>query len=197
MTLKSFPLKWTCLVGGCFLGSMFWSAAMLDAGWGFLRFLILGFCFFVSLVLSLVLAVDHRSRMSLYRVLINVAVCLLFFPTIRAGAMLRNWLFLRHLTRFQEVTNILIAQERARANTEEFLTVAHLPSGYSDLYVADRVLIKSAKENTTVEYLARETSSLGHSGYIYRLDDNTDLLRKDYPRIGYTHLAPHWFFFSD
>jgi Hen1-like subunit of RNA repair complex len=27
--------------------------------------------------------------------------------------------------------------------------------------------------------------------------DNAVTLEKDYPRIGYTHLAPHWFFFSD
>lgn len=170
---------------------------MLDAGFGFLRFLVFGFCFFTSVVSSVVLAVARRSRMSLYRVLINVVVCLLFFPTIRAGGMLRDQLFLRHLARFQEVTNFLIENERARANTEEFSTVVHLPSGYSDLNVAGTVLIKSTKENTTVEYLVRETSALGHSGYIYRLDDNTIALEKDYPRIGCTHLAPHWFFFSD
>jgi hypothetical protein len=197
MALKSLPFKWTCLLGGCFLGSIFWSAASLDAGFGFLRFLVFGFCFFISLVSSLVLAVANRSRMSLYGVLINVAVCLLFFPTIRAGGMLRDQLFLKHLARFQEVTDFLIENERARANTGEFLTMAHLPSGYSDLNVAGTVLIKSAKENITVEYLVQETSALGHSGYIYRLDDNTNALEKDYPRIGYTRLAPHWFFFSD
>jgi hypothetical protein len=197
MTLRSFPFKWTCLVGVCFLGSMFWSAAMLDTGFGFLRFLICGFCFFTSVVASLVLAVAHRSRMSFYRVLINAAVCLLFFPTIRAGGMLRDRLFLRHLARFQEVTDLLIANKRARTNAEEFSTAVQLPSSYSDLHVAGTVLIKFTKANTTVEYLARETSALGHSGYIYRSDDSAAALEKDYPRIGYTHLAPHWFFFSD
>ena len=110
---------------------------------------------------------------------------------------MRDWLFLRHVERFQAVTDLLIKNERARANTEEFSTVVHLPPGYSDLHVAETVFVKSAKGNTTVEYLVRETSALGHSGYIYRADDNTTALEKDYPRIGYTYLAPHWFFFTD
>jgi len=171
---------------------------MLDAGFGFLRFLVCGLCFFTSLVVSLVLIVGNRSRMSLYRVLINVAVCLLFFPAIRAGSLLRDRLFIRHLARFQEVTETLIANERARASREEYSTSVRLPSSYSDgLNVADTVFIECTKENTTVEYLVRETSALGHSGYMYRSDDNAVTLAKDYPRIGYTHLAPHWFFFTD
>jgi hypothetical protein len=177
---------------------MFWSAAMLDAGFGFIRFLVCGLCFFTSLVVSVVLIVGKRSRMSLYRVLINIAVCLLFFPAIRAGSLLRDRLFIRHLARFQEVTETLIANERARASREEYSTSVRLPSSYSDgLNVADTVFIECTKENTTVEYLVRETSALGHSGYMYRSDDNAVTLAKDYPRIGYTHLAPHWFFFTD
>ena len=93
---------------------------MLDAGFGFIRFLVCGLCFFTSLLVSLVLAVGNRSRMSLYRVLINVAGCLLFFPTIRAGSLLRDRLFLRHLARFQELTYTLIADERARARIVGF-----------------------------------------------------------------------------
>jgi hypothetical protein len=144
-----------------------------------------------------VLAIAYRSRESLYRVLINVAVCLLFFPTIRAESILRDRLFLLHLARFQEVTDSLIANERARANTEEFSTAVQLPPSYSDLRVAGTVWIKSTKGNTTVEYLARETSALGHNGYIYRSDDSAAGLEKDHPEIGYTHLAPHWFWFND
>lgn len=197
MALKSFPFKSTCLVGACFLGSMFWSAAMLDTGFGFLRFFVLALCFFTSVVVSLVLAIARRSRMSLYRVLINVAACLLFFPTIRAGNKLRDRLFLRHVTRFQEVTDFLIASERARANTDEFSTAVPLPSGYSDLNVARTVWIKSTKQSITVQYLGRETSALGHQGWMYRPAESIAALEKDYPRIGYKHLAPHWFFFSD
>ena len=124
------------------------------------------------------LAVAHRSRMSLYRVLINVAVCLLFFPAIRAGSILRDRLFLRHLVRFQEVTDFLIANERATANADEFAVVVQLPPGYSDLRVADKVFIKSIKGDTTVEYLERETSALGHAGYMYRSDDSAAALAK-------------------
>lgn len=162
---------------------------MLDAGFGVVRFLIFGFCFFTSAVASLVLAVADRSRMSLYRVLINVAVCLLFFPTIRVGNTLRDQLFLKHLARFQEVTDSLIANERARAKADEFLTGAYLPSGYSDLHVASLVWIKSTKDNKTVQYLARETSALGHCGYIYSSDDSAAALQKDYSRIGYKRVA--------
>ena len=197
MVLKSFPFKWTCLVGACFLGSMFWSAAMLDTGFGFLRFLVFGLCFLTSAGLSVLFAIDRRSRTSLYRVLINVAVCLLFFPAIHAGSVLRDRLFLRHLARFQQVTDFLIANERARAKSDEFLTVVPLPSAYSDLNVADKVLVRSTKQGITVEYLGRETSSLGHQGWMYRSEDSIPALERDYPRIGYTHLAPHWFFFSD
>jgi hypothetical protein len=197
MSLKSFPFKWTCLVGACLLGSMLWSSAGFDAGFGFLRFLICGLCFFTSVVVSLVLAVVHRSRMSLYRILINVAICLVFFPAIRAGGILRDRLFLRHLARFQEVTDFLIANERATANADEFAVVVQLPLTYSDLRVADKVFIKSIRGDTTVEYLERETSALGHTGYMYRSDDSATALEKDFPKMGYTHLAPHWFLFAD
>jgi len=152
----------------------------------------------VCLVVSLVLIVGNRSRMALYRVLINVAVCLLFFLANRDGSLIRDRLFIRHLARFQEVTDTLIANERARASREEFSTSVRLPSGYSDgLNVADTVFVKCTKENRTVEYLVRETSARGHSGYMYRSDDKAVTLEKNYPRIGYTHLAPYWFFFTD
>src|SRR5690348_2250853 len=176
MPLRSFPFKWTCLVGTLLLGSVFWSAAGLDAGFGFLRFLICGLCFLVSAVISLILALVHRSRMSLYRILINVAVCLLFFSAIRVGGIVRDQLFLRHLARFQEVTNFLIANERATANPGEFAVVVQLPASYSDLRVADKVYIKSSNGDTTVEYLERETSALGHTGYMYRSNDSTTAL---------------------
>src|SRR5437899_1356854 len=115
MTLKSFPYKWTCLLGLIVLGSQLWSATLLD-GLSFLFAILSILGLFVSVIVSIVLAVFQRSKVALYRVLINVAICLLFFPAARLGVFLRERLFLLHLTRFQEVTNLLIQNQTARLN---------------------------------------------------------------------------------
>src|ERR1700747_3450710 len=99
MTFKTLPYKWTCLVGLIFLGSALWSDIMLDS-LGFLFIAISIFCLLVSLIVSIVLAVGPRSKSSLYRVLINIFVCLLFFPTTRIGGLLGERLFLMRLARF-------------------------------------------------------------------------------------------------
>jgi hypothetical protein len=196
MTFKTLPYKWTCLVGLIFLGSTLWSDIMLDS-LGFLFVAISAFCLLVSLIVSIVLAVGHRSKSSLHRVLINIFVCLLFFPTTRIGGLLGERLFLMHLARLQEVTNLLIKNEAAKVNPETSIIVARLPPAYSNLHVADTVLINSTKENITVRYISRDSSALGHRGYMYRSDDNPTALTRDFPRLGYTRIAPHWFFFSD
>jgi hypothetical protein len=59
------------------------------------------------------------------------------------------------------------------------------------------VLINSTKGNVTVRYISRDSSALGHRGYMYRSDDNPVALEREFLRMGYTRLAPHWFFFSD
>jgi hypothetical protein len=196
MTLKSFPYKWTCLVGLIFLGSLLWSDTLLD-GVGFLLTLLSILGLFVSLIVSIVLAVFQRSKVDLYRVLINVAICLLFFPTTRLGVFLRERLFLMNLTRFQEVTNLLMENQTARLNHGDSHIGAQLPPAYSDLHVADYVLIDSKQKNITVRYVSRDSSALGHRGYMYRSDDDPAALRTEFPRLGYTRLSPHWFFFSD
>lgn len=196
MSLKSFPCKWTCLVGLVFLGSVLWSDTLLDGP----SFLLVAFsisCFLASLIASIVLAVLQRSKATLYRVLINVTVCVLFFPTTRLGNFLRERLFLSHLTRFQAVTNLLIESEAPKSNLGDSLTQALLPPGYSDLHVADKVLVEFKQTNVTVRYISRDSSALGHRGYMYRSDDDPAALRKEFPSLGCTHIAPHWFFFSD
>lgn len=179
-----------------FLASTLWADIVLDS-LGILFVAVSLLCLFASAIASIVLAVIHRSRSSLYRVLLNVVVCLLFFPTIRLGDSLRDRIFLMRLARFQEVTNLLIGNEAAKVNHEAYVTAARLPPGYSNLHVADMVLINFTKENITVRYITRDSSALGHRGYMYRLDDNPAALTKDFPELGYTRIAPHWFFFSD
>jgi len=183
-------------VGIIFLGSLLWWDTLLD-GVGFLLTFLSILGLFVSVIVSIVLAVFERSKAALYRVLINVTLCLLFFPTIRLGDFLRERLFLMHLARFQEVTNLLVGNEAANLNRGDSYRVTRLPPGCSDLHVADNVLIDSKQKNITVRYVSRDSSALGHRGYMYRSDDDPAALRTDFPRLGYTRIAPHWFFFSD
>jgi hypothetical protein len=196
MSLKSFPYKWTCLVGLIFLGSLLWSDIFLD-GPGFLLIAFSILSLFVSLIVSIVLAVFQRTRAALYRIFINATICLLFFPTTRLGDSLRERMFLRHLSRFQAVTNLLIENAAPTFNLGISFTVTQLPPGYSDLHVADKVLVDSKQKNITVRYISRDSSALGHRGYMYRSDDDPAALMREFPRLGYTRIAPHWFFFSD
>jgi len=196
MSLKSFPYKWTCLLGLIFLGSILWSATLRDEPsflFGILSFLGL----FVSVMASITVAIAERSKTALYRVLITVTLCLLIIPTIRLGGFFQERLFLMHLTRFQEVTNFLTEKEAARLNHGDTVIMTGLPSSYSDLHVADRVLISSKQKNITVRYVSRDSSALGHSGYMYRSDDDPAALEREFPNVGYRRIVPHWFSFLE
>ena len=196
MSLKSFPYKWTCFLGIIFLGSLLWSNTFLD-GPGFVLVAISIFCLSASLIASVVLAVRRRSKAALYRVVINVAILLLFFPTTWLGNSLRERFFLSHLSRFQAATNLLIENDAPESSLGVSLIQSLLPPGYSDLHVANKVLVDFKQTNVTVRYISRDSSALGHRGYMYRSDDDPAALRRDFPSLGYTHIAPHWFFFSD
>ncbi len=196
MSLKSFPYKWTCLLGLIFLASILWSATLRDEPsflFGILSFLGL----FVSVMASITVAIAERSKTALYRVLITVTLCLLIIPTIRLGGFFQERLFLMHLTRFQEVTNFLTEKEAARLNHGDTVIMTGLPSSYSDLHVADRVLISSKQKNITVRYVSRDSSALGHSGYMYRSDDDPAALEREFPNVGYRRIVPHWFSFLE
>jgi hypothetical protein len=153
--------------------------------------------FLVSTVVSVILAVGQRSRESFYRVAINAIILLLLFPTIDLGSFLRDRVFLMRLPKFQQATDLLIESEKAKAESERFSTLVPLPATYSNLDVLDKVEISSTHGNITVRYFNRDSSALGHSGYMYRSDDNPAALDKEYPKTGYTRVAPHWFFFSE
>jgi hypothetical protein len=195
MNLKSFPYKWTCLLGIVFLASVLWWETFLD-GPSFVLVALVGFGLLASLVGSIVLAIFRRSKSALHRVLINVATCLLFFPMSWFGDSFRERIFVRHLSRFEETTNFLIENEASKSNAGTS-SVAQFPPGYSDLHVADKVLIDRQQNNITIRYITRDSSALGHRGYLYRSDDDVAALEKEFPRLEYTHVAPHWFFFSD
>jgi hypothetical protein len=196
MMFSLFPYKWTCLLGVALLASLLWSATFRDELSHFIALLIFLF-FLVSAISSVAAAVFHMSKDALQRILINVIIALLLFPTIRLGGYFRGRLFLRRLVRFQEVTNLIVEAERTKAQREVFSAVVPLPLSYSDLNVLDRVQVSSTKENITVRYATRDSSSLGHSGYMYRSDDDPLSLRREYPNTEYARVAPHWFFFSE
>jgi hypothetical protein len=159
-----------------------------------------GYCsswfFLLSVLLSLVFVLVDRSREACYRVAINLLIVALLFPTRMLGGSLRDRIFLMHLAKFQEATDILIKSEKAEANGNDFSSMVSLPSGYSDLNVKEEALVSSSKGNIVVRYVTRDSSALGHSGYMYRLDDDSTALGKEFPDMGYTRIAPHWFFFS-
>jgi hypothetical protein len=195
LKMKSLSYKWTCLFGVVFLGALLWSVTFSDQLSDLFVFLFLA-CFLGSIVVSVVIGVTRRSKESFYRILINIIFCLLIFPTINLGGSLRDQLFVKHLSRFQEVTDLLIKNELVKANGEIFSTVASLPPGYTDLNVKDRVLLNSTRGNITARYFVRNSNALSHRGYMYRSDDNPAALSREYPNAGYTRVAPHWFFYS-
>jgi hypothetical protein len=196
MTLKSIPYRWTYLVGVALLSSLLWFCTFRD---GLLDFFVifLFFCFLVSVVVSLVLAVARRTRDAFYRIAINLVVVLLLFPTINLGGYLRDRIFRSRLPKFQAATDVLKERESAKAESANSSIMVPLPPGYSNLDVKDRVLISSTKRNITVRYFERDSSALGHSGYMYRSDDDPTELSKEFPNTGYTRVAPHWFYFSE
>jgi hypothetical protein len=193
MMTKLLMYKWTCLFAVAFLISFLWSAIFSDK-LSEIFVLLFSVVFLASIVGSIVLALTRRSKAALYRVLLNVIFCLLLFPTITLGGFLRDRLFLTRLSKFQELTNVLV---RDKVNGDTFSAVIPLPPGYSSLNVSDRVLVIARKEKITVCYLLRNSNALSHGGYMYRSDDDPTTLSKDFPKMGYTRVAPHWFFFSE
>lgn len=190
MMTKLLAYKWTCVLGLAFLGSFVWAEVSLGGVSG-IFLLVCSLAFLPGVLASIIVAAARRSRDGLYRLLIYVAVCLLIFPAIRLGAVIREEIFLTRLPRFQEATEILLK------NKADGDVTGDLPAGFSDLNVKDHALISSIRGSITVRYFSRDSSALGHRGYMYRSDDDTATLSKEFPRLGYTKLAPHWFFFSD
>jgi len=197
MTFKCLPYKWTCLIGVGFLVSVLWSNTFRDGFPGFFLILLLFLCLLASTVVSIGIAATLRTKEAFSRVAINVVVFLLLFPTASLGVFLSNRLFLMRLPEFEEATNVLVENEKAKPEGERSSRVVPLPPRYSNLPVKGLVHIRPTGENITVRYFNRDSSALGHSGYMYRSDDNPTALEKEYPNTGYTRVAPHWFYFSE
>ena len=197
MKAKLLAYRWTCLLGVVFLGSLLWSGTFPGGFVGFFLVLLFFLSFLGSTIVSVGLAVARRSRESFHRVAINAIIFLLLFPTIDLGSFLRDRVFLMRLPKFQEATDLLINREKAKVDSEGFSTLVPLPPSCSNLDVLDKVQISSTHGNVTVRYFNRDSSALGHSGYMYRSDDNPTALEKEYPKTGYSRVAPHWFFFSE
>ncbi|MGC1087304.1 MAG: hypothetical protein WA894_02615, partial [Candidatus Acidiferrum sp.] len=193
MAIKALPHKWTCLVGIFLLAALIWSKTFDDGYSDLLVFFLLA-CFLLSALISLILLVADRSKAALYHVLINLVIVLLLFPAIRLGGFFEDRLFLMNLPKFQQITDVLIREEQAKAHPDAFTSIVTLPPGNTNLRVLDRVRIDVTKGSVTVRYLVRNSSALSHRGYIYRSDDNPTALENEFPHTGYTHLAPHWFY---
>jgi hypothetical protein len=101
------------------------------------------------------------------------------------------------LSEFQQITDKLIREEWAKPHPDSFIAIATLPPGNSNLRVLNNVRIDAAKGSITLRYIVRNSSALSHRGYMYRSDDNPATIEKEFPHTGYTHLAPHWFYFSE
>lgn len=187
--------KWTCLVGIAFLGLILWSVTYSDP-LGDLLSLVFFVVFAGSIIVSVLILATYRTKDDVYRVLINVILCLLVFPTISLGGSLRDRLFVMHLSRFQEAADFLIQDEMAKTGGNVFSTIVSLPPRYSDLKVLGGVFVTSTKDSVTVRFATRDSSALGHQGYLFRSDDNPAALRTEFPKMGYTRIVPHWFFFS-
>ena len=161
MDLKSLPYKWTYFLGFSLLVAVFWSGTFLD-GLSFFALFLFGLCFLIGVVVSVSLVLLERTKVSVYRLLMNVAVCVLAFPVGKAATLARDQLFRVHMARFQEATNLLIENERPKVKGDDFRTGVQLPPKYLDLNVGAYALINFTKEGVTVRYTTRDSSALGH-----------------------------------
>jgi hypothetical protein len=190
MKFKAFPLMGTCFFGSAFLLATLWHSIFRD-GWGFLIFGILFGLFAIFACGTLVIALVDWSKVAWQRCLIIVSVIGLFVPTMILGGHLRNQIFLAELPIYQKITDILVSQVQYRASD----TTVCFPPGYTSNLVNDqRALIERSDDNSiTVLYFTRDSSALGHSGFMYRSDDHPDVLKMKRPEMGFKRIAPKWF----
>jgi hypothetical protein len=193
MKFKTFPLMGTWLFSLAFLGATFWHSVFRD-GWGFLiwMLLFLSFLLFFCLVLGIVLS--ERTKTSVYRFLISFVALVLFIPAVILGNDLRDKIFLFELPYYQKITDSLIDQSSASA--KDYLVV--VPPDFSSAFVNDKhASVDRSEGGVTVLYFSRDSSAVGHAGYLYRSDDDIAELKKQDPHMGVYRIAPHWFSWGD
>ncbi len=189
MKFKTFPLMGTWLFALIFLGATLWHSVSRD-GWGFLisGLLFLSFVVFACVVIGE--ALTQRTKIAGYRCLISIVALGLFIPTLILGGKLRNEIFLFELPTYQKITDILISQKQIKANDP----VVPFPAGYTSELIDDRYAsVRRDDSSITVLYLTRDSSAIGHAGFMYRSDDDPTPLKKQDPEMGFRRIAPHWF----
>jgi hypothetical protein len=164
----------------------------ISMGLGMLLFL----CLMVSTGVSLLFGLCVWTRKSVYRIALNLLFFALFFPVVHLGNFLNLQLFLMKLPRYQEATNLILKDVKSKSQRLEF--VVALPQGYSDLNTTGKAsVVLDPNDVATVLYFKPGSSAVGHSGYLYRSDDNLEALKRECPELGFYRVAPNWYTFAD
>jgi hypothetical protein len=193
MKFKSFPLMGTWLFASAFILATFGDSVVRE-GSSFLISGILSLAVVIYALIALVTALFDRTKVAWGRCLIiAIAICTGILA-LKLGAALRDQIFLWELPKYQKITDLLIREQTTAANTD-----VCFPSGYTSELVNDkRVSIEQGKDKAiTVIYFTRDSSALGHAGYLYRSDDNLESLHKLHLRMGIGRLAPKWYVWGD
>jgi hypothetical protein len=193
MKFKSFPLMGTWLFGAAFLLSTLWHSIFRD-GWGFLVSMLLAVVLLIHACVSLGLILDNRSRVSWRRVLINAVALGAFIPTLALGGFLRDQIFLANLPIYQAVADSSVAHVKS-SDTDLW---NGYPTGFSSSLVGEHVLVRRSSDGAfTVMFVTRDSSAVGHAGYLYRSDDDESELRRENPDAGFKRLVPNWYVWGD
>ena len=189
MKLKSLPLTGTWILGAAFDLSIF-GHSVFRGGWSILVLGILFCSFTIYACGALAIALVSWSKVAWQRCLIIAALIVLFVPAIILGDALRERIFLAELPAFQKMTDLLISQG---VPAHGFATV-QLPPSFLNPLVSDHASIERGEDNViTVTYFTGDSSAVGHSGFLYRSDDNPEPLKKEHARMGFRRLAPLWY----
>jgi hypothetical protein len=176
-------------VAGLFGATLYWS--VFRDGWGFLAS---GLFFFASLgwlLASLLILFMNRSKKTIYRILIIIAGMTLVIPMLRIGSLIRNQLFLENLAYYQAVVDRISAKAKETPNEPG---VSRLPASFSSCLVGNFALIeRDADSSFTLFFFTRDSSAIGHSGFLYRSDDNPKTVTREKPEVGLRRLAARWY----
>lgn len=190
MKFKSFPLMGTWLFGAVFILATLWHAFFRD-GWGFLISGLLILALLVYAAVSVGLLLENRSRDSWRRVLINAVALGAFIPMLALGGFLRDQVFLANLPAYQAVADGLVA--RVKPSGDTFIWNG-FPPGFSSSLVGQHMLVKRSGDGAlTVMFMTRDSSAVGHGGYLYRSDDDESALRREDSHAGFKRIAPKWY----
>lgn len=188
MNSKALPFKGTFLLAFAFFLSVLW-VSVFEEGWGLLIFGILFLAVGANLVVTLSIAFFERTKRGWLRLLVSLLALLLFVPAILIGEKIREEIFLFNLAYYQSVADRLIAESKKQSDN----STVQFPPGLSSILVDERASVLRESEGITVMFFSRDSSALGHRGFLYQIDDNPAPLKKSHPSIGFRRLAPEWY----